>query len=242
MNRLTAERIPASVSAERCSALPWPNWCCTSAGRDATRRAKYVSSAATKSVSECAASEIRPRLCVARPTLSLSSSSAMAAATEINAERRCGLTPGRLELFERPHDDVLQRREEHVRGLAGERKRRHRVQVDHRGPLLEVPARMMDVRAVQPAAVLGVEAVPLSQELLERPGLGVEELPVAAIAGAERRSHPCGFVVHVLAAALAAHARVLVRKAIEPLRRFDEPRGARVEREEPDPGPVAVRH
>ena len=62
MNRLTTTRKLASASADRCSALPWPNWCATSAGRAETRIAKYVSSAATKSVPECAASETSPRL------------------------------------------------------------------------------------------------------------------------------------------------------------------------------------
>src|SRR3954465_15118373 len=131
MNSETSTRKPASASAERCSALPGPNWCATSAGRDATRIAKYVSSAATRSVPECAASETRPRLCVARPTDSFSTRSAAAAKTETSAERRCGLTPGTLErnLFDPPYDDVLARREEHVRIVVGQRERRHRVQV-----------------------------------------------------------------------------------------------------------------
>ena len=61
-----------SASAERCSALPCPYWCPVSAGRAATPTAKNVSSAAIRSVPECAASESRPRLCVARPVPSFS--------------------------------------------------------------------------------------------------------------------------------------------------------------------------
>ena len=52
MKTLAIDRNPASASAERCSALPCPNWCVTSAGRAATRTAKNVSSAATRSVPE----------------------------------------------------------------------------------------------------------------------------------------------------------------------------------------------
>ena len=63
----------------------------TSAGRAATRTAKNVSSAATRSVPEWTASETRPRLCVARPTRSLSTRSVAAAATETSAARRCGV-------------------------------------------------------------------------------------------------------------------------------------------------------
>ena len=49
---------------------------------------------------ECAASEMKPRLLVARPTLSLRTTSTAAAATETSADRRCGLTPARLETCE----------------------------------------------------------------------------------------------------------------------------------------------
>ena len=65
----------ASASAVRCSALPCPYWCVTSAGRPATPTAKNVSSAATRSVPEWIASETRPRLCVASPTVSFSATS-----------------------------------------------------------------------------------------------------------------------------------------------------------------------
>src|SRR2546425_12530747 len=136
---LASERKPASASAERCSALPWPNWCETSAGRAATRIARNVRTAATRSVPEWTASETRPRLCVARPTLSLRTTRVAAAATETSADRSCGLTPRRLKLLERPDDGVLARREEHVRLRRRERQRRHRVQVDVRLALLQVP-------------------------------------------------------------------------------------------------------
>ena len=42
MKQLARTRIAASARAERCSALPWPYWCETSAGRTATPTAKSV--------------------------------------------------------------------------------------------------------------------------------------------------------------------------------------------------------
>ena len=89
---LTRASTPASKSAARCSALPWPYWCCSSAGRPATPTAKNVRSAATRSVPECSASETRPSEPLATPAPSLRASSAQAAATETSAVRRCGLT------------------------------------------------------------------------------------------------------------------------------------------------------
>src|SRR4051812_35056615 len=201
----TSTRNPASASAERCSALPCPNWWAMSAGRDATRIAKYVSSAATRSVPECAASETRPRLCVARPTDSFSTTSAAAAATETSAERRCGLTAKSLDLLEAPHHDVLPRREEHMRLLVRQGQRRHRVPIDHRLAVLQVPRRVVDVGAVEPAAVLGVEAVTLGEEVLERPGLRLEQRALAAIVAAKRRASTHRLVVHVVADTAVAH-------------------------------------
>ena len=67
--------------------------CPRSAGRPATPTAKSVRSAATRSVPEWIASEIRPRLPVASPVPSFSAMSAQAAATETRAVRRCGLMP-----------------------------------------------------------------------------------------------------------------------------------------------------
>src|SRR5215468_8467013 len=92
MKLLARTRIEASASALRCSAFPCPYWRETSAGRTATPTAKNVSSAAIRSVPECAASETRPRLCEARPAPSFSAISATAAAIEIRAVRRCGCT------------------------------------------------------------------------------------------------------------------------------------------------------
>ena len=48
-----------------------------------------VRSAATRSVPECTASEMSPRLPLARPVVSLSPMSAQAAPTETSAVRRC---------------------------------------------------------------------------------------------------------------------------------------------------------
>src|SRR5581483_3323600 len=244
MKRLATTRKPASASADRCSAFPWPNWCVTSAGRAATRTAKYVSSAATKSVAEWIASDTRPRLCVARPTLSLRRTSVAAAATDRSAERRCGVTRRRLrrEVLERPDENVLPRREERVRLVAAERQRRHRVQVDPRLTPLQVPRRMVDLRAVRTAPVLRVEAVALGQPRLERALLGAVQLARAAVAAAERGAGPRRLVLDVLADPLAPHLRPVVRELEDPLRRLDGERARRVEREEPDAGHPLPRH
>ena len=85
---LAMTRIAPSASAARCSALPWPYWWPGSAGRTATPTAKNVSSAAMRSVPEWAASEMRPRLCVASPVPSLSAMSASAANTDQRAVLR----------------------------------------------------------------------------------------------------------------------------------------------------------
>src|SRR6185312_7922357 len=92
MAALARTRIAPSPSAARCSAFPWPYWWPGSAGRAATPTAKNVSSAAMRSVPECAASERRPRLWVARPVPSFSPISATAATTETSAVRLCGVT------------------------------------------------------------------------------------------------------------------------------------------------------
>src|SRR6266576_3002336 len=94
MKTLARTRIAPSASAARCSAFPWPYWWPGSAGRTATPPAKKVSSAAMRSVPEWAASEMRPRLCVARPVPSLSAISASAANTDQSAAFRWASTPG----------------------------------------------------------------------------------------------------------------------------------------------------
>src|ERR671937_779297 len=184
MKQLATTRIAASASAPRCSALPCPYWWATSAGRTATPTAKNVSSAATRSVPECAASETRPRLCDARPAPSFTATSAAAASTETRAVRRCGLTAASetkrpaaagsvspCHLFERPDDDVLSSRVvQHRLALERDPVRWHRVQVDRCLRPRERPRPVVDVRTEQPAFVLGIEAVPLGQEVLEGRG------------------------------------------------------------------------
>src|SRR3954471_17259058 len=83
----TRARNALSPSAARCSAFPWPYWCSRSAGRTATRNAKSVSSAATRSVPEWAASASRPSDPVSRPAASLIATRKPAAPTEIIAVR-----------------------------------------------------------------------------------------------------------------------------------------------------------
>jgi hypothetical protein len=91
MKPLTSVRKAASPSAARCSALPWPKGWSSSAGRPATRSAKKVSSAATRSVPECSASATSPSEPEARPVASLRATSAPAATTEKSALRCCGV-------------------------------------------------------------------------------------------------------------------------------------------------------
>ena len=97
MPMLTRMRKPASASAARFCAFPWPYGCPRSAGRTATETAKNVSSAAARSVPECAASASRPRLELAIPATSLIATRRHAAPTETSAVRRCGDMRRRLE-------------------------------------------------------------------------------------------------------------------------------------------------
>src|SRR5436189_2861130 len=131
ITRLAITRIAPSPSAERCSALPWPYWWPVSAGRAATPTAKNVSSAAIRSVPECAASESRPRLCVARPVPSFSPIRAVAASTERSAVRRCGVTGEAYSAnrLERPEHGVLAPREV-THGFAEQLERRARCETD----------------------------------------------------------------------------------------------------------------
>src|SRR5262245_21827616 len=123
---LTRASTPASNSAARSSAFPWPYWCCSSAGRTPTPTGKNVRSAATRSVPEWSASETRPSEPLAMPATSFRASSAQAATTETSAVRRCGLTSGRLEL---PAVEVLhaapRRREQRRRAVELEQVARH---------------------------------------------------------------------------------------------------------------------
>src|SRR5579885_3146054 len=176
MTKLATTRKAASASAARCSALPWPYWCVTSAGRTATPTAKKVSSAATRSVPEWMASETRPRLCVARPVASLSAISAAAASTDQRAVLRCGSIPCKRtpaprgsDPLERPGDDVLSLGDVADR-LAAQLERRDRGEVDLGLRRAQQPGRMVDLGPVQPGGVARVQAVPLGKEPLERVG------------------------------------------------------------------------
>ena len=71
--------------------------------------------------------------------------------------------------------------------LGRKRQRRHRVQVDARLAVLEMPAAVVELGPVDAPAVLGVEAVAVGQELVERARLGVEQVADPAVARAERR-------------------------------------------------------
>ena len=75
-------------------------------GCTATPIAKNVSSAATRSVPECSASETRPRLPLARPAPSLMPISATAAPTETSAARRWGSSRERYAVTLIPPGDT----------------------------------------------------------------------------------------------------------------------------------------
>src|SRR3954471_10873217 len=204
MKRLASTRMPASPSADRGSAFPCPYWWPRSAGRAATPTAKKVRSAAIRSVPECAASESKPRLCVASPVPSLSAMSATAATTERSAVRRCGVTRELYsgDLLEGPDHDVLPPREVAER-LPGQIERGNRGQLDLGLSGLQVPEFVVDLRAVELAAIGRIEAVALGQEPLERTGGGVEHgaaRPVAAAEDAAGLVHPRALVVDPLAA------------------------------------------
>src|SRR3954447_14268805 len=175
MNTLTPTRNVASASAERCSAFPWPYWWPTSAGRAATPTAKSVSRAATRSVPECAASDRRPRLCVASPVTSFSAISVAAAKTERSAVRRCGLTAEGYSGhgLERPDHDVLAPREVDER-IAAQVERRDRREIDLRLGRFDRPELVVDLGACEPSLVGRVQAVALRQEPLERARLRIE--------------------------------------------------------------------
>src|SRR4029078_9435500 len=125
MTRAAPTSSPASPRAARCSAFPWPYAWPGSAGRRATPTAKKVRSAAIRSVPECAASERRPRLCVAMPVTSFNPLRAIAASTEKSAVRRCGVMAESYSGLEVAAERLLalDRLEEGLEGAAAEAAR-----------------------------------------------------------------------------------------------------------------------
>src|SRR3954451_2890539 len=93
---------------------------------------------------------------------------------------------GALGRFQRPDDDVLAGGEMQQGGVLGQLDRWARVQVDTRSGRLKRPGRVMDLGAVELALVLGIEAVALGEEMLERPGLCVVDASLRAVRRAER--------------------------------------------------------
>jgi hypothetical protein len=77
-----------SSRADRFSTFPCPYRCSASAGLSEYRTAKYVTTAATRSSPECAASASSPKLSVVRPTSSLPPVSTTAAPTDVSATHR----------------------------------------------------------------------------------------------------------------------------------------------------------
>src|SRR3954452_3669461 len=243
MARLARTRIAPSASADRCSALPCPYWWPVSAGRAATPTAKNVRSAAIRSVPECAASDSKPRLCVASPVPSLSAMSAAAATTERSAVRRCGVTRElySADLPEGPDDDVLPPREVAER-LARQIQRGNGSKLDLGLSGLQVPKVVVDLRPADLAAIGRVEAVALGEKPLERPRHGPEHGAAGPVAAAEHAAglvHPRALVVDPLAAVGGRHPCMEVRQLVSASRRFDCNPRACVEAEEPDAGLLA---
>jgi len=95
----------------------------------------------------------------------------------------------RLGRTEGPDHDVLPPREVEDRfGVHDEPVGCHRVQVDVRFGALKRPRRVVDLRAVEPASILCVQAITLRQEVLERPGARSLRIADAAVRAAERRA------------------------------------------------------
>src|SRR3954453_7414103 len=245
MNTLTPTRNVASASAERCSAFPWPYWWPTSAAPPAPPAGKSVSRAATGSVPECAASERRPRLCVASPVTSLSAISVAAAKTEMSAVRRCGVTAEGYSGhgLERPDHDVLAPREVDKR-IAAQVEGRDRREIDLGLGRLDRPELVVDLGACEASSVGRVQAVALRQEPLERARLRVEHGAVRAVAAAKPAPSlfdPRALVRDPLAVTRRRHARVEVRELVRASRGLHGKPARRIEAEEPDPGLVVER-
>src|SRR4051812_475851 len=88
IQRQVSSSSPVSMKAEKFSTLPWPYWWSASAGLSETRTESSVMIAATRSSSECAASDRMPKLPVAMPTTILKTVMAAAAKTEFCATAR----------------------------------------------------------------------------------------------------------------------------------------------------------
>src|SRR5690348_6570499 len=178
MTTLATTRIAPSARAARCSAFPCPYWCPGSAGRTATPTAKNVSSAAMRSVPEWAASEMRPRLWVARPVPSLSAMSASAASTDQSAAFRWASTPGSVrsgldaDRLRRPDEGVLPEREVAAARRSAQRERDDRRQLDLGLRRDEEPAIVVHLGS----CVRRENAVALGEEGLEGAGLGAKGL------------------------------------------------------------------
>ena len=101
----------------------------------------------------------------------------------------------------------------------------------------------MDLGAEQLPAVLGVEAVALGEEVLERAGPRVEDGAVAAVRCAEGLALVAAAVVDdVCAAPPHEDVRVVVGQPVEAPCGLDHEAARRVEGEEPDPGLTVTSH
>src|SRR5690349_4257921 len=109
---------------------------------------------------------------------------------------------GALGLVERPDHDVLPLRVVHQGVAFGHLERRHRVERDRRVRRLEGPWPVVDLRAMEAPSMLGVQAVALGEEVLERAWLGVEDLTVWPVRRAESLAFVATAVVENLIAAV----------------------------------------
>ena len=120
--------------------------------------------------------------------------------------------------------------------------RRERARGDRRlrGP--EPPRRMVQLRPVQAAAVGGVDAVPLGQEVLERARLGDELVACRPVARGEREPVPDGLRgargPTPLAVTLEGHPRAVRRQAVDALGGLEQDRVRHVDRAQPDARPA----
>jgi len=129
---------------------------------------------------------------------------------------------GPLDGFEGPDHDVLALGEMTDRlAVQLDPVRRHGVERDHDLGRAELPGRVVDLGAVQPAAVVRVEAVALGQEMLERARLRLEQGATGRPVSRLEDERPLGVAARVgelesLSPSFERRARVEVRQPVRP--------------------------
>src|SRR4051812_21973652 len=143
---------------------------------------------------------------------------------------------GALRLVKRPDHHVLPLRVVHQGVAFRHLERRHRVERNRRSRRLERPRPVVDLRAIEAASMLCVQAVALREEMLEGTWLRVEDRAVRPVRATESLAFVAAAVVENLPVSVP-HRDVgpEVRQAVEAARSFHCELTRRVEREEPDP-------